>query len=207
MAPLRMRPTKSRKAAKNDRGWMKRCMTSSFATPDSLRGLLVRRSLGIARHNVSMPYEGSRYECGRGGVCDGLESLPGLGRLLRLGPLSGVKAGGNRKAKPRSARREVDRRSLNLVVDVRHTSKYARLNSVCERRWELAPVRFWHASERGGMLVGEDSCGPRERSERRHAWGKAPRRGFEPLTLRLTAACSTIELPGNDVAARAGQQG
>src|SRR5436305_14280845 len=27
---------------------------------------------------------------------------------------------------------------------------------------------------------------------------RAPRRGFEPRTLRLTAACSTVELSGND---------
>src|SRR5262249_43820308 len=32
--------------------------------------------------------------------------------------------------------------------------------------------------------------------------GLAPRTGFEPVTLRLTAACSTVELPRNGVAPR-----
>ena len=31
----------------------------------------------------------------------------------------------------------------------------------------------------------------------------APRAGFEPATNRLTAGCSTAELPGNNAAARA----
>gem|GEM_PF-5175092 len=31
-----------------------------------------------------------------------------------------------------------------------------------------------------------------------NGWRKAPRTGFEPVTLRLTAACSTVELPRNE---------
>jgi hypothetical protein len=51
-----------------------------------------------------------------------------------------------------------------------HSGSWARRNPGCMGIRSLGSMRMW-----------------------------APRRGFEPLTLRLTAACSTVELPRNGV--------
>ena len=57
----------------------------------------------------------------------------------------------------------------------------------------------WKGNGFDGMMVGgaELQEGAETISGRTCVLPLAPREGFEPSTLRLTAACSTVELSGN----------
>ena len=56
--------------------------------------------------------------------------------------------------------------------------KHLNVTQVISRLWSLAlPFMYWYFNP--------------------HSWDMAENIGFEPITLRLTAVCSTIELPRN----------
>src|SRR5690349_11461477 len=62
--------------------------------------------------------------------------------------------------------------------------------SVCDRKGEKQNIPW---------LTGREVSQSEEKPmlDQRPIWHVAPRAGFEPATNRLTAGCSTAELPGN----------
>src|SRR2546427_1573832 len=80
-----------------------------------------------------------------------------------------------------------------------------RLNSLWRRVVELTPWRTGHRQTKFDRRPLLSSClsgcchthAPIEGTRQRSSSELAPERGFEPRTLRLTAACSTVELLRN----------
>jgi hypothetical protein len=71
----------------------------------------------------------------------------------------------------------------------------------------LKQVRDGHCGEQRGETNSQRAIGAaaRRRSTRQENKLLAPRAGFEPATNRLTAGCSTAELPGNRARALASE--
>ena len=92
----------------------------------------------------------------------------------------------------------------NLSERAQHRKKISRKSQVARSRERDGDDRdYWHRRDYGYQAY--DNAGHRQRPRMTGGWrndGLAPRAGFEPATNRLTAGCSTTELPGNAAAMR-----